>query len=118
LEEEDFEKVVHPANEDDDNTNTNDDEGMILMAFFFCARTTKRECLRTNGVKRRGKKRRTSFSLLDGGPFGGPPFENASFSHAMHVVKNSFASHEKTPIIIIIRGGYHHHREKKNEELS
>jgi hypothetical protein len=25
--------------------------------------------LRTNGVKRRGKKRRT-FSLLDGGPFG------------------------------------------------
>lgn len=66
MEEEDFEKVVHPANEDDDNTNTNDDEGMILMAFFFCARTTKRECLRTNGVKRRGKKRRT-FSLLDGG---------------------------------------------------
>lgn len=110
MEEEDFEKVVHPANEDDDNTNTNDDEGMILMAFFFCARTTKRECLRTNGVKRRGKKRRT-FSLLDGGPSG---FQrnalNASFWHA-HVVKNSFASHEKTPRIII--RGYHHRQIKE-----
>lgn len=85
-----------------------------MMAFFFCARTTKRECLRTNGVKRnlrefKGKRR--TFSPLIGGPF-----ENAYFSH-VHVVKNSFASHEKTPIIIIIRGGYHHHREKKNEEL-
>ncbi len=65
MEEEDFEKVVHPANEDDDNTNTNDDEVMMMMAFFFCARTTKRDCLRTNGVKRRGKKRRT-FSRLMG----------------------------------------------------
>lgn len=63
---------------------------------------------------REGEKRGELFFPLD----GGPPFENASFSHAMHVVKNSFASHEKTPIIIIIRGGYHHHREKKNEELS
>ena len=109
MEEEDFEKVVHPANEDDDNTNTNDDEVMMMMAFFFCART-KRECLRTNGVKRRGKKRRTFF-LLDGGPSG---FQrnalNASFWHA-HVVKNSFASHEKTPIIII--RGYHHRQIKE-----
>ena len=61
----------------------------------------------------KGKKEENFFPLD-----GGPPFENASFSHAMYVVKNSFASHEKTPIIIIIRGGYHHHREKKNEELS
>ena len=111
MEEEDFEKVVHPANEDDDNTNTNDDEGMILMAFFFCARTTKRECLRTNGVKRKKGKKRRTFSLLDGGPFG---FQrnalNAYFWHA-HVVKNSFASHEKTPRIII--RGYHHRQIKE-----
>jgi len=58
----------------------------------------------------KGKKEENFFSL-DGGPFG---FQrnalNAYFWHA-HVVKNSFASHEKTPIIII--RGYHHRQIKE-----
>jgi hypothetical protein len=53
--------------------------------------------------EKKGKKEENFFSL-DGGPFG---FQrnalNAYFSH-VHVVKNSFASYEKTPII----RGYHH----------
>lgn len=60
---------------------------------------------------REGEKRGELFLCLMGGPFG---FQrnalNASFWHA-HVVKNSFASHEKTPIIII--RGYHHRQIKE-----
>lgn len=50
--------------------------------------------------EKKGKKEENFFSLM-GGPF--EKQRNAYFSH-VRVVKNSFASYEKTPII----RGYHH----------